>query len=226
MGWEVVAYRDSGGDDLGSKRLAKVGGLSSQAESLEAEDGEVDLGMEAYRGISWAHRIEHSDITNGEGLALVLQPLATEGGGSEDLLGQHQSMFQTSGGLDGTEVPSSEAVSEWVLERIGEVNRCLGLLFEGHEKEAMSLYAAVEVSWWQGAPDRSGYTVCFLSMQRGIQLPIGYIYAFLIFVEWYWECCVKLSTFKTLWLVTVTINSAVIRFELVWFLSWQSFYLL
>ncbi|GMP73744.1 hypothetical protein CsSME_00031409 [Camellia sinensis var. sinensis] len=82
--------------------------------------------MESYGGVSWADCVEHSDITNGEGLALVLQPLATEGGGSEDLLGQHQNMFQTSGGLDGAEVPSSEAVSEWVLERIGEVSRCLG----------------------------------------------------------------------------------------------------
>ncbi|KAI7987782.1 Protein BLISTER [Camellia lanceoleosa] len=93
-----------------------------------------------------------------DGLALVLQPLAMEDGGSDDLREQHQNLIQNSGGLDGLAIPSSEAVSNWVLERIGEVSRCLGVSFVGHEEEALRLFAAVEASWRQGIPS-SGVVV-------------------------------------------------------------------
>ncbi|KAI8014711.1 hypothetical protein LOK49_LG05G01715 [Camellia lanceoleosa] len=111
IGKELVAHHESVDDDLGLWRLAEQGGLSSQATSSEAEDGEVKLAMVTLEGVSWANCVEQSELPSTDRLALVLQPLATEGGGSKDLLGQHQNMVQNSGGLDGPEVPSSEPIA-------------------------------------------------------------------------------------------------------------------
>ncbi|KAI8002726.1 hypothetical protein LOK49_LG08G02836 [Camellia lanceoleosa] len=85
---------------------------------------------------------------------LELQPLAVQV--SEFATGfKPKQCFEDIGGFSGEAVPSAEAVSQWVLDRISEVSRCLGLSFEGHEAEAMSLFAAVEASWTQGIPNPS-----------------------------------------------------------------------
>ena len=38
-------------------------------------------------------------------------------------------------------------VSKWVLHRIGEVSKIVGISFEGFECEAMTLFAAIEKKW-------------------------------------------------------------------------------
>ncbi|KAI7982618.1 Protein STRUBBELIG-RECEPTOR FAMILY 7 [Camellia lanceoleosa] len=65
---------------------------------------------------------------------------------------KHQHRSDDFEGLSGEEIPSALAVSQWVLDRITEVSRCLGLSLEGHEDEAMRLFAAVEASWREGTP--------------------------------------------------------------------------
>ncbi|THG17302.1 hypothetical protein TEA_008586 [Camellia sinensis var. sinensis] len=52
LGKVLVAHCESVGDDLGSRRLAEEGGLSSQAASSKAEDGEVDPAIAALEGVS------------------------------------------------------------------------------------------------------------------------------------------------------------------------------
>ena len=55
---------------------------------------------------------------------------------------------------DGVEALSIEEVSEWVLCQINEVSRLLGVTFEGHEKEAMRLFSAIEDTWRSKLPAR------------------------------------------------------------------------
>ncbi|KAI7991519.1 hypothetical protein LOK49_LG12G00143 [Camellia lanceoleosa] len=96
LGNELVVHCEFAGNDLGSQRVSEEVGFSSSAV-----DGEVV-----------------PQLSSADGLALVLQPLAMEDGRSDDLREQHQNLIQNSGGLDGLAIPSSEAVSNWVLERI------------------------------------------------------------------------------------------------------------
>lgn len=46
--------------------------------------------------------------------------------------------------------PSSDEVSDWVLDRISEVSKFLGVSFEGHKDEALKLFSAIEASWTGG----------------------------------------------------------------------------
>ncbi|GMP55259.1 hypothetical protein CsSME_00020125 [Camellia sinensis var. sinensis] len=57
-------------------------------------------------------------------------------------------------GRDG--IPSPEEVSKWVLERISEVSRVLGLSFERHEEKVLRLFSAVKESWRKGTPSKAG----------------------------------------------------------------------
>lgn len=50
--------------------------------------------------------------------------------------------------------PSSDEVSDWVLDRISEVSKFLGVSFEGHEDQALRLFSAIEVSWSGGGVGR------------------------------------------------------------------------
>ncbi|THG01256.1 hypothetical protein TEA_008052 [Camellia sinensis var. sinensis] len=102
LGWELVAHRAFGGDDLRSQLVMDTGGNSSRSGSSKAEDGEGYLDEEAHEGVSLANR----------------------------------DRFQTSGGLDGAEVPLSEVVSEWVLERIREVRDELEQLLDDDDDMA------------------------------------------------------------------------------------------
>ncbi|KAI7984016.1 hypothetical protein LOK49_LG15G02449 [Camellia lanceoleosa] len=94
-----------------------------------------------------------SSVPSGRDLPLVVCPLASF---TPDCIGD--GCFDSPLGklvdhsaLDGLEMPSPEAVSEWVLSRIADVSRLLGVSFEGHEAEALRLFTAVEHSWRQGA---------------------------------------------------------------------------
>ncbi|KAI8016301.1 hypothetical protein LOK49_LG05G00431 [Camellia lanceoleosa] len=85
--------------------------------------------------ISWANQLETVDEV-GKELSLVVQLLAMGGDeglwrdGSNSLSGHHVGF-----GEDVT--PSDAVVSEWILERICEVSRLLGVSFKGHETEAI-----------------------------------------------------------------------------------------
>ncbi|GMQ02899.1 hypothetical protein CsSME_00048925 [Camellia sinensis var. sinensis] len=90
----------------------------------------------------------------GRELSLVIHPLAcsTMFDLGEDSPAVPQGENEHKDELTGLEDPSIDAVSEWVLRRISEVNRSLGVSFEGHETEALRLFIVVETSWRQGVP--------------------------------------------------------------------------
>ena len=46
----------------------------------------------------------------------------------------------------GTDGFSPDEVSKWVWRQIGAVSKLLGVTFEGHEREAMRLFSAIENS--------------------------------------------------------------------------------
>lgn len=62
-----------------------------------------------------------------DNLALVLQPLAVDRGDQEGLMGPTPMQVESSNVLGRNGIPAAEEVSDWVLERIVEVSRLLGL---------------------------------------------------------------------------------------------------
>ncbi|THG11432.1 hypothetical protein TEA_009244 [Camellia sinensis var. sinensis] len=140
-----------------SEGLTGVVGVETELHSQEVlasavwavvsmRESQVEGGMSSQVSEKWEDLVEDSDA----GLGLVgdkeasspsfFQPLAmlhdgTGGGGPF--------AGECFGGLE----PSASKVSDWVLERIGKVSQLLGISFDGHEGEAMSLFSAIEMSW-------------------------------------------------------------------------------
>ncbi|KAI7992971.1 hypothetical protein LOK49_LG12G01235 [Camellia lanceoleosa] len=123
-------------DELGSRLVVESKRGTSQSAASESVERQSQLAIEMPRDAPWDNQGGKGPNSDGQLQVLELPPLAVRDSELVARLKQKQ-RFEDPSGLSRKEIPSAEAVSQWVLDRISEVSRCLDLSFEGHEEEAM-----------------------------------------------------------------------------------------
>ncbi|KAI7985573.1 Boron transporter 4 [Camellia lanceoleosa] len=174
------------GNDTGSHLLLASASGTSQVEAVAMTERHSPAVLQLSCDASWADQGEvfevgheiagPSQVLGNELVVTDLQSLAVL---HIDLVTgfKQKQKFGDSEGFSGEDIPSAEAMSQWVLDRISEVSRCLGLSFEGHEEEAMRLFGAVEASWRLGTPS-SGVSRSLVTPSKGVAEPTVIMYKY------------------------------------------------
>ncbi|GMP83789.1 hypothetical protein CsSME_00037580 [Camellia sinensis var. sinensis] len=92
-------------------------------------------------------------VHSGDDMAIMVLPLATDDGDHGLPHQDPECDIDIEGEFHADQLPSSDEVSNWVLARITEVSKFMGISFARHEVEALKLFSLIETSWRRGGTD-------------------------------------------------------------------------